>query len=214
MGAVAALIATFLRSEFDGSQTRPDAGTAGAKVQTGAQEPAAQRAFDSPSQRSRGAKMSASIDGEGKALAPAPQRKSAETEGTSPAGGPRQGEVDPRLEADREAVRGVLRRYEVALETRSLDALKTIWPGMKKRFLDGYKDAFSFSGSWEVSIQVHDTQVVGDTATVVCKRRDSILTKDKKQLQDERSMTLKLMKLNNSSALESKFNLSIARWTG
>ncbi len=73
---------------------------------------------------------------------------------------------------------------------------------MKKKFMEGYKEAFSFSRSWEVSIQVLDTQVVGDTATVVCRRRDSILTKDKQQLQDERSMTFKLIKVKNSWFIE------------
>ena len=203
MGVGAALIVVILRSDFDGSQKQlPGVGTVGEKVQTGAQEPAGRRAIESPSQGSRGDNVSALTDGEEKALAPAPQSQSAETEVTSPPAGPRQGEVDPRLEADREAVREVLRRYEVALETRSLDALKTIWPGMKKEFLEGYKEAFSFSRSWEVSIQVLDTQVVGDTATVVCRRRDSILTKDKQQLQDERSMTFKLIKLKNSWFIE------------
>jgi hypothetical protein len=82
----------------------------------------------------------------------------------------------------------VLSRYEAALESRSLSALKRLWPGMSGRDESAIRDQFLHARRIDVEIVSPRIDVAGGTATATFVRRYEVLTTDGQPL-DTRSLT-------------------------
>jgi hypothetical protein len=77
---------------------------------------------------------------------------------------------------DRSAVLAVLQRYKASLEARDLEALKATWPTAPEKQL---RQNFQFVRSWRIDLQpAGEIQITGDTAIVVCQRRDEMVATD------------------------------------
>ena len=86
-------------------------------------------------------------------------------------------QVAGRAQAEQRAVLSVLKSYELAVESKNLDALTAIWPTIGDN-AKKYGDSFKYAQSWEVELQCSQAQVLGDTATVSCQRSDEMLSVD------------------------------------
>jgi serine/threonine-protein kinase len=82
----------------------------------------------------------------------------------------------------------LLSRYEAALESRSLSALKRLWPGMSGKDESAIRDQFLHARRIDVEITSPRIDVAGGTATATFVRRYEVLTTDGQPL-DYRSLT-------------------------
>ena len=77
-----------------------------------------------------------------------------------------------------EAIRDVLKRYEQALETRSIDALKRVWPTLQGSQEDAFRKEFLNARRIEVDIDDSQITVSGASATVTFVRHYRLSTVD------------------------------------
>jgi len=72
----------------------------------------------------------------------------------------------------------LLAHYEAALESRSLSALKRLWPGLSGGQEAAIRDEFQHATRIDVEITSPRTVVTGGTATVTFVRMHQLLTTD------------------------------------
>jgi tetratricopeptide (TPR) repeat protein len=109
-------------------------------------------------------------------------------------------EAAAREAAAREAaVADVLGRYESAVESRSLDAMKRIWPGLNA---DAMRREFEHAS--RISVEIVDPRITvsGDTATVTFVRRYDVVTVEREPLHSESHATMDLRRSGNSWVIE------------
>lgn len=75
-------------------------------------------------------------------------------------------------------VRELIRRYEQALEARSVDALKRLWPSLQGAQEEAIRQEFAHTRRIEVEISNIDVVVSGQTATATFVRRYQLFTVD------------------------------------
>ena len=75
-------------------------------------------------------------------------------------------------------VKELVRRYEQALESRSIDALKRIWPSLQGAQETAVRQEFMHSRRIDVDIENVDVSVSGATAIVTFIRRYQLTTVD------------------------------------
>lgn len=87
----------------------------------------------------------------------------------------------PAVNAE-DGVRELLRRYQQALESRSIDALRRVWPSLSGSQEQAIRNEFTYARRIEVSID--DVEIVpsGATAAVTFVRRYRLLTVDGQHL--------------------------------
>ena len=90
-----------------------------------------------------------------------------------------------------EGVRELIRRYEQALETRSVDALKRLWPSLPDSQEQAMRENFSHARRIDVEITGIDVSVSGTTAVATFLRRYQVLTDD-----NQRPVTINRTTLN------------------
>ena len=71
-----------------------------------------------------------------------------------------------------------MRRYEQALEARSIDALKRIWPSLQGAQETAVRQEFMHSRRIDVDIENVDVTISGATATITFIRRYQLTTSD------------------------------------
>jgi hypothetical protein len=83
----------------------------------------------------------------------------------------------------RERANDVLERYKAALEARSLDQLKRIWPSLGGAAEAALREEFQHAS--RIAVDISETQVStsGTTARISFVRRYSLLTEDGQRLQ-------------------------------
>jgi serine/threonine protein kinase len=96
-------------------------------------------------------------------------------------------------ESDDVLVRGVLRTYERAIETKNVALFRSVWPGLSAAEETRLRASFNQIDSQQVDIVVEDLRIEGRTATVRISRRDSIMNGGRRQTQSIRQ-TLRLEK--------------------
>jgi hypothetical protein len=96
----------------------------------------------------------------------------------------------PAAAAAEEGVRDLVRRYEQALESRSIEALKTLWPSLSGAQEDAVRNEFLHARRIEVDVTIGDVSVAGATATVTFLRRYRLSTVDGQQLLRNSRTTL------------------------
>jgi tetratricopeptide (TPR) repeat protein len=79
-------------------------------------------------------------------------------------------------ESDRRGVEEALRGYKTAWESKDLDRLKTLWPGLDGGTEKKLKQTFEFSRSIKIDLQLTNISITRDAATVICQRQDRTVT--------------------------------------
>jgi serine/threonine-protein kinase len=81
-----------------------------------------------------------------------------------------------------DGVRDLIRRYEQAIEARSVDALKRLWPSLPSSQEEAMRQNFTHARRIDVEISDIDISVSGTTATAIFLRRYQVLTDDNQRL--------------------------------
>jgi hypothetical protein len=123
------------------------------------------------------------------AVTPPPQRPAAAAPTSTPSTPPPTSPV----ESDEAQIRGVLRTYERAIETKSVDLFRSVWPGLSATEENRLRAAFGQVDSQQVDITVNELRIDGRTATVRIARRDTIMTGGRRQTNSSRQ-TLRMEK--------------------
>jgi serine/threonine protein kinase len=97
------------------------------------------------------------------------------------------------VESDEALVRGVIRTYERAIETKSIALFRSVRPGLSAAEENRLRASFSQVDSQQVDITIEDLRVEGRTATVRLSRRDTIVSSGRRQTNSSRQ-TLRLEK--------------------
>ncbi len=90
------------------------------------------------------------------------------------------------VESDDALIRGVIRTYERAIETKNLDLFRSVRPGLSSAEEGRLRASFSQAGSQQVDIVVEELRVEGRTATVRLSRRDTVMSGGRRQTNDSR----------------------------
>jgi serine/threonine protein kinase len=96
------------------------------------------------------------------------------------------------------AIADVLARYKAAVESRSLDALKRIWPGLPEQAM---RDEFRQATSISVGIVDPKITATNDTATVTFVRHYEVV-KEGQRLQSQSNATMELRRSGNSWVID------------
>jgi serine/threonine protein kinase len=97
------------------------------------------------------------------------------------------------VETDDAAIRGVIRTYERAFETKSIDLYRSVRPGLSAAEESRLRASFSQIDSQQVDIVVEEVRIDGRSATVRLSRRDTIMSRGQRQTATSRQ-TLRLDK--------------------
>jgi eukaryotic-like serine/threonine-protein kinase len=97
------------------------------------------------------------------------------------------------------AVADVLTRYVAAVESRNLEALRRVWPGLNVAAL---RDEFRNASSIQVeAVEPHIT-VAGDTATITFIRKYDLVTVERQPLHSESHATMELRRAGASWVID------------
>ena len=87
-------------------------------------------------------------------------------------------------------MRELIRRYEQALEARSIDALKRLWPSLQGAQEEAIRQEFMHARRIDVEISNIDIAGSGNTATASFLRRYQLVTVDNQRLLTNSRTTL------------------------
>ncbi len=121
----------------------------------------------------------------------------------APAAAAASGPTAEALAAARDdAITDVLARYKSALETRNLDAVKRLWPGLTMTAREAMRVEFQHAN--RVSVDIVDPHISGsgDTATVTFVRRYEVLTVEGQRLQSESRAVMGVRRAGTSWIIE------------
>jgi len=114
---------------------------------------------------------------------------------TKPSPQPSQVEAPPSPTA---GIPELLDKYKAALESRSLDSVKRLWPGLGGAHESAIRGDFQNASRIDVEIINPQIAVRGNTATVTFLRRYQLQTVDRQRLRTETRTTMRLQR--NGSA--------------
>jgi hypothetical protein len=100
------------------------------------------------------------------------------------------------------AIGDVLGRYKSALESRNLDALKRLWPGLAVPAQEALRIEFQHAS--RISVDIVDPRITGtnETAAVTFIRRYEVLTVEGQRLHSESRATMDLRRTGGSWVIE------------
>jgi serine/threonine protein kinase len=98
------------------------------------------------------------------------------------------------VESDDALVRGVLRTYERAIETKNVDLFRSVRPGLSAGEESRLRTSFNEIDSQQVDIVVEDLRIEGRTATVRISRRDTMIMRGGRRQTASSRPTLRLEK--------------------
>ncbi len=133
--------------------------------------------------------------------APAPPTPPAPTPTTSTSPPPAT-ESSSRAAAE-EAIRELLGRYDSALESRSIDALKRLWPSLSGAQQGAIENDFRNANRIRVEIIEPRIAMSGGTATVNFLRRYELMTVDNQRLSSDTPTTMMLRRADGHWIIES-----------
>ena len=103
---------------------------------------------------------------------------------------------------DRQLVLQVLRRYEVAMNHKSIKEMKEVW-SLAKEEEKRIDESFKFAKSMQVHLENStEPRISGDTAIVNCRRIVQITTPDGKQRRNDSNVTVTLRKKGGNWIIE------------
>jgi len=137
--------------------------------------------------------------------APAPAAPAAPVapQPTAAGSAPASASGEHRIADPQDAIRRVLQQYAAALEARSLQALKQVWPGLGGAQAGAIKTEFDNARQITVTLESPRIQVTSDTATVVATRRYSLATMDGHELRSDARSTFQLRATGGTWVIES-----------
>jgi serine/threonine protein kinase len=91
-------------------------------------------------------------------------------------------------ESDEALVRGVLRTYERAIETKNVELFRSVRPGLSAVEENRLRASFSQIESQQVDVVVEDLRIDGRMATVRISRRDTIMSGGRRQTATSRQI--------------------------
>jgi hypothetical protein len=98
------------------------------------------------------------------------------------------------VESDEALIRGVVRTYQRAFETKSIDLYRTVRPGLPAAEESRLRTSFNqINAPQQVDITIEELRVEGRMATVRLSRRDTIVNSGRRQTASSRQ-TLHLEK--------------------
>jgi tRNA A-37 threonylcarbamoyl transferase component Bud32 len=101
-----------------------------------------------------------------------------------------------------DAVRTVLTRYQLALESRDIDALKRIWPGLSGRQEEAIKAEFDRARGIAVRLDGVNVKITGSVAAVTCRRDYAVTTGDGQTLKTATEMLMTLSRRNGAWSID------------
>ncbi|MGH9314983.1 MAG: YybH family protein, partial [Vicinamibacterales bacterium] len=104
--------------------------------------------------------------------------------------------------AAEDAIHDLLARYETALETRSLDALKRLWPTLGGAQQEAIQNEFRHASRIRVEIIGPRIAVSGSSATVSFLRRYELVTVDSQRLSSDTPTTMTLRRSDGAWIIE------------
>jgi serine/threonine protein kinase len=90
------------------------------------------------------------------------------------------------VESDEALIRGVVRTYERAIETQSVDLYRSVRPGLSAEDEKVLRTSFSQIDSQQVDIVIEELRINGRTATVRLSRRDTFTSRGTRQTNSSR----------------------------
>ena len=110
--------------------------------------------------------------------------------------------VENSAAAREAAVSEMLLRYTAAVEARSLDALKRVWPGLSGAALQALRTEFQNASRISVEIVEPRLSLSADTGTVSFIRRYDVVTVEGQQLHSESQATMDVRRTGSSWVIE------------
>jgi serine/threonine protein kinase len=98
------------------------------------------------------------------------------------------------VESDEALVRGVLRTYERAIETKNVDLFRSVWPGLSAADESRLRASFGEIDSQQVDIMIENLRIEGRSATVRVSRRDTMMMKGGRRQTASSRPTLRMEK--------------------
>jgi hypothetical protein len=100
------------------------------------------------------------------------------------------------------AISDLLGRYVSALESRNLDALKRLWPGLTGQAQEAMRIEFQHAN--RINVQIVDPRITGtgDAATVTFIRRYEVVTGEGQQLRSESHATMDVRRAGGAWVIE------------
>lgn len=92
------------------------------------------------------------------------------------------------MESDDAAIRSVIRTYERAIETKSIELYRSVRPNLSSAEETRLRESFRQVDSQQVDIVVESLRVDGRTATVQLSRRDTLVTSGRRQTASSRQV--------------------------
>jgi serine/threonine protein kinase len=92
------------------------------------------------------------------------------------------------VESDDAAIRSVIRTYERAIETKSIELYRSVRPNLSSAEETRLRESFRQVDSQQVDIVVESLRVDGRTATVQLSRRDTLVTSGRRQTASSRQV--------------------------
>ncbi len=120
---------------------------------------------------------------------------------TPPAPPPPSSDAAPS-ENPTDAIRAVLTRYQLALESRDMDALKRIWPGLSGRPEEAIKAEFDRARGIAVRLDDVNVRITAGVAAVSCRRDYAVTTGDGQTLKTATEMTMTLSRRNGAWTID------------
>ncbi|HTL42962.1 MAG TPA: protein kinase [Vicinamibacterales bacterium] len=109
----------------------------------------------------------------------------------------------PQGPTDEQRITELLNRYREALESRSIDRLKQIWPSLSGSAESALRDEFQHASRISVEISSPQISVNGNTGRVVFDRHYSLVTVDGQRPQSSSQVTMDLRRAGSSWLIES-----------
>jgi tetratricopeptide (TPR) repeat protein len=134
---------------------------------------------------------------------PAPSASPAPAPAPTTAAGPPPATESSSRAAAEEAIRDLLARYDSALESRSIDALKRLWPGLGGAQQGAIEN--DFRNANRIRVEIIDPRIAmsGGTATVSFLRRYELMTVDNQRLSSDTPATMMLRRADGQWIIES-----------
>ncbi|HEY2905550.1 MAG TPA: protein kinase [Vicinamibacterales bacterium] len=120
----------------------------------------------------------------------------------APASPPPASDAAPAPENQSDAVRAVLTRYQLALESRDIDALKRIWPGLSGRQEEAIRAEFDRARGIAVRLDGVNVKITGSVAAATCRRDYAVTTGDGQTLKTATEMQMTLSRRNGAWTID------------
>jgi serine/threonine-protein kinase len=109
----------------------------------------------------------------------------------------------PQGPSDEERVSDLVNRYREALEARSLDRLKQLWPGLAGASETAIRDEFQHASRISVDISSPQIALNGGTGRVTFVRHYSLVTVDGQRLQSSSNVAMDVRRAGSGWVIES-----------